>query len=78
MLEEAFNCAFGGDMLYCHAITSFFLRNKKKGLRLLEEALLEDFGNHKLIFKLAPELEVERDIVAMIRYFKGEATFQEV
>jgi len=27
---------------------------------------------------LAPELEVERDIVAMIRYFKGEATFQEV
>lgn len=78
LLEEAFNCAFGGDMLYCHAITSFFLRNKKKGLRLLEEALLEDFGNHKLIFKLAPELEVERDIVAMIRYFKGEATFQEV
>lgn len=77
LLEEAFTCAYGGDMLYCHAITSFFLRDKKRGLSLLEEALAEDFNAHKAIFKLAPELEVDRDIIAMIRYFKGEFAYQE-
>lgn len=77
LLDEAFTCAYGGDMLYCHAITSFFLRNKKKGLSLLEEALVEDFNAHKAIFRLAPELEVDRDIMAMIRYFKGELAYQE-
>ena len=78
LLNEAFADAYGGDMLYCHAITSFFLRDKKRGLRLLEEALVEDFNGHKSIFRLAPELEVDRDIIAMIRYFKGELAYQEV
>lgn len=77
LLEEAFCYAYGGNMLYCHAIVSFFLKDQKKGLSLLEEALTEDFEAHKMIFTLAPELEVDKDIMAMIRYFKGEHAYQE-
>lgn len=78
ILQEGFCFAYGGDMLYCQAIVAFYMNEQKKGLSLLEEALEEDFESHKLIFRLSPELEINKEIMAMIRYFHGEFAYQEV
>ena len=38
-------------------------------MELLEEALLENFDEHKIIFDIAPELRLDKDINSMIKYF---------
>lgn len=72
ILDEAEEYTFGADLLYCRAMVNFFLKNKKRGLKILEEALVEDFSLHTIIYKLAPELEVDKEISSMIQYFAGE------
>jgi tetratricopeptide (TPR) repeat protein len=72
ILDEADEHTFGADLLYCRAITLFFMKQKKAGLEILTEALEEDFSMYKLIFELAPELEVDKDIIAMIKYYRRE------
>ncbi len=72
ILDEADEHTFGADLLYCRAITLFFKKKKKAGLEVLTEALEEDFSLHTLLFELAPELEVDKDISSMIRYYKNE------
>ena len=72
ILDEAEEYTFGADLLYCRAMVNFFLKNKKLGLQILEEALVEDFSLHTIIYKLAPELEVDKEINSMIQYFAGE------
>ena len=72
ILDEAEEYTFGADLLYCRAMVNFFLKNKKLGLEILEEALVEDFSLHTIIFTLAPELEVDKEISSMIQYFAGE------
>ncbi len=72
ILDEADEHTFGADLLYCRAIALFFMKQKKAGLEILTEALEEDFSMYKLIFELAPELEVDKDINAMIRYYRRE------
>jgi hypothetical protein len=36
---------------------------------LLEEALMEDYDQHTLIFEIAPELKLDKEINSMIKYF---------
>jgi tetratricopeptide (TPR) repeat protein len=72
ILDEADEHTFGADLLYCRAITMFFLKKKKDGLEILAEALEEDFAMHTLIFQLAPELEVDKEIKSMIKYYRRE------
>jgi len=72
ILDEAEEYTFGADLLYCRAMVNFFLKNKKLGLEILEEALVEDFSLHTIIYTLAPELEVDKEISSMIDYFAGE------
>ncbi|MEM9544767.1 MAG: tetratricopeptide repeat protein [Bacteroidota bacterium] len=72
ILDEAEEYTFGADLLYCRAMVNFFLKNKKTGLRILEEALVEDFSLHTIIYSLAPEFEVDKEISSMIEYFAGE------
>jgi tetratricopeptide (TPR) repeat protein len=72
ILDEAEDYTYGADLLYCRAITNFFLKNKKEGLNVLAEALEDDFEKHTLIFELAPELEVDRDISSMLKYYAAE------
>lgn len=72
VLDEAEEHTFGADLLYCRALTNFFLGNKKEGLENLEEALVEDYSLHTIIYSLAPEFEVDKEIKSMISYFAGE------
>lgn len=78
IIQEGLCFAYGGDMMYCQAIISFYMGQQKLGLRQLEEALEEDFDGHEFIFKMSPELEIDKEIMAMIRYFRGELAYQEV
>ncbi len=72
ILDEAEEYTFGADLLYCRAMANFFLKNKKDGLEYLKEALLEDYSLHTIIYTLAPELEVDKEISSMISYYAGE------
>lgn len=73
ILDEAEDHTFGADLLYCRAVTNFFLRNKEEGLEYLKEALLEDYSLHTMIYALAPELEVDKEITSMLAYYAGES-----
>ncbi len=73
ILDEAEDYTFGADLLYCRAMANFFLKNKKEGLEHLKEALLEDYSLHTIIYTLAPELEVDKEIGSMILYYAGES-----
>ncbi|MBK7699505.1 MAG: hypothetical protein IPJ39_12615 [Saprospiraceae bacterium] len=39
---------------------------------LLEEALLENFDQHTIMFEIAPELKLDKDIASIIKYFSDE------
>lgn len=72
VLDEAEDFTFGSDLLYVRALVNFFKKDRKEGMNLLEDALLEDFNMHKILFEMAPELEVDAEISSMINYFAGE------
>jgi len=72
ILDEAEDYTFGADLLYCRAIALFFTKKKRAGLDILAEALEEDFSEHSIIYTLAPELEIDKDINAMIKYYESE------
>jgi len=69
VLDEAEDHTYGPDLLYCRAVTEYFLKNKVDCLELLEEALMEDYDQHTLIFEIAPELKLDKEINSMIKYF---------
>lgn len=72
ILDEAEDYTFGADLLYCRAIALFFTKKKRAGLDILAEALEEDFSEHSIIYTLAPELEIDKEINAMIKYYESE------
>jgi len=69
VLEEADEHTYGADLVYCRAVTQFYLQNKMECLELLEEALMENFEQHSIIFEIAPELKLDKEIQSMIRYY---------
>ncbi len=75
LLDEAEDHTYGAELLYCRAIVYFFKKMKKAGLEFLAEALEEDFEKYTIIYSLAPELEIDKEISAMIKYYEKE--FQE-
>lgn len=72
VLDDAEEHTFSAELLYCRAMAHFFLKEKEQGLGFLEEALLEDFHLHPVIFEIAPEIEVNEEIQSMLQYFGGE------
>lgn len=72
VLDDAEEYTFAAELLYCRAMAHFFLKEKDAGLGFLEEALLEDYALHPIIFSIAPELEVNTEIQSMLLYFRGE------
>ncbi|HRX28604.1 MAG TPA: tetratricopeptide repeat protein [Saprospiraceae bacterium] len=73
IVEEADYHTYGADLLYCKAAALFFLKRKKSGLKILEEALIDDIAAKTILFNLAPELEVDKEIAAMVSYYISES-----
>ena len=72
ILDEAEEYTFGADLLYCRAITLYYTGQKAECLIIFEEALSEDFSMHRMVYRIAPELEVDKEITSMISYFAQE------
>jgi len=70
ILDEAEDYTYGADLLYCRAIVHYLKKEKSVCLELLEEALLENHEEHILIFDIAPELKLDKEVNAMISYYK--------
>jgi len=71
-IDIAFDETVGTELLYVKAVALYSIGHHFAALRLLEEALQEDFDLHKMIFDIRPTLEDDKDIKAIIRYFRGE------
>lgn len=72
VLDEAEDFTFGADLMYIRALANMFLEDRSEGIAILQDALLEDFNQHPILFSLAPELEVDADISSMINYYRDE------
>jgi len=72
ILNEAENHTFGADLLYCQAISCFQSGQKQAAKNYLEEALIEDYAQHEIIFMINPELALDSELMAMINYYREE------
>ena len=72
ILEEADNHTISADMYYSTAVCQFMLGNKKQAMDTLKEGLIDCFEGHTLLFELNPPLQHDKDVKAIIRYFRIE------
>ena len=72
LLEKAEDFTFGANILYCKSAALILSKNNKQGLDVLKEALQEDHSDHQLLFNIEPELALDKQITAMINYYKPE------
>ncbi len=72
LLEEAFRHSYDAPLLYCQAACQFISGNKTIAMDTLREGLLEDFDAHRLLFEICPELEEDRKVSAILRYYRSE------
>lgn len=70
ILDEADDYTYGADLVYCRAALYYLRKNKSECVTLLEEALIEDFAMHQILFELVPELHIDKEIQSMIKYFE--------
>lgn len=72
ILDEADYHTVGADLMYFRAICLMKIQERKKALKVLDEALSEDFKRYPVMFEFCPELEFDRDFISMLRYYQGE------
>lgn len=72
ILDESEEYTYGADLLFCRAIALIHTGRREEGISFLEEAFEEDFNMHKIIFTISPEMEVDKEITSMIKYYKAE------
>lgn len=72
ILDEAEQFTFGADLMYIRALVHIAQKERTTAIQILEEALIEDYNAHNILFTLSPELEVDKDVVSMINYYKSE------
>jgi tetratricopeptide (TPR) repeat protein len=73
VLKDAAEQAVGAEILYCKAACLFKINQRKNAMKVLEEALIEDFELHSLIFEYNPKLKNDKDIIAMLEFYKYES-----
>lgn len=72
MLDKAEKYTYSDKLTYCRSIIYMKLDDRKKAIEILEEALIENFENHRFYLDLAPELNYDREILSAINYYLGE------
>jgi len=72
VFDQADNYTFGADLLFCKAVALFLNGQTTEAYKHFEEGLKEDFFMHDLIFKIEPELMLNKDLQAMISYYREE------
>lgn len=69
ILDEAEEYTYGGDLLYCRAAVHYLQKDTHHAMDILKDALIEDFENHDIIHILVPEIKLDKDVMAMIKYY---------
>ncbi|MEL6865977.1 MAG: tetratricopeptide repeat protein [Bacteroidota bacterium] len=72
ILTQALQNSFGADLHYCMSACLFGLNCRKEALHELGEGLMENFEAHSIFFQFAAAYQEDRDVKAIIRYYKGE------
>lgn len=72
ILDKAEEITFGADLLFCKGTALLKLGNKKEAYEIFEEAVMEDYFSHKIIFEIEPELSLDAELQSLIKYFKLE------
>ncbi len=72
ILDEAEYHAVGTKLTFCRAACMIASNREKEGIKLLEEALSEDYSMSDVFFDILPEKKDDKNIVSMIRYYEGE------
>jgi len=72
IINEAEKFTYSDKLIYCKAIISINSDQRRKGIEALEEALIENFDNHKFFLDLDPEMNNDKDVVSAIKYYQGE------
>ena len=71
-LDEAGENSYSPEFLYFRSACLFEMGMKQEGLLVLEEALYEDFDAREALFMLAPVLEKDAEVRAVIAVFQPE------
>ena len=69
VLDEADDYTYGADLVYCRAALNYLTKDKAECMVLMEEALMEDYAMHKIVFVLVPELNLDKELLSMIKYY---------
>jgi len=72
VFEEADNYTFGADLLFCKAVALYLNGDTTEAFKNFEEGLKEDFSMYEHIFEIEPELMLNKDLQAMISYYREE------
>jgi len=72
VIEQAEIHAVGAEIFYCKAACLFNQDNRSEALTAMEEALIENFDMHPVIFDFDKSLRENKDVKAIIRYYRGE------
>lgn len=72
VFHESDDFTFGADLLYCKGVAQFLAGDKTEAFTTFEEALKEDFYQHDIMFKIEPELALDKDLQSMISYYEKE------
>lgn len=72
VIDESEEYTVAPELMYCKAVCLAKLDQKREALEVLDEALLDNFSLHQSLFELNPQLRFDKDILAIINYYKGE------
>ena len=73
VIEDSEDYTVAPELLYCKAVCLSKLGRKRETLEVLDEALIDNFSLHQSLFELNPQLRFDKDILAIINYYKGVA-----
>ncbi len=72
-IEKAIDLiGYNATLYYYEAASNFAMGNTQEGMLCFQQALLEDYPSHTLIFDLLPRLEENKDICAVIEQYGND------
>ncbi len=72
VLNEASKSTFSAGLLYCEFAALHFAGKREEGIKILEEALMENIDEHSLLYEIEPEFRLNNEISSMIKYYMSE------
>jgi len=72
VLDQAEMYTYGADLTFAKGVATYHLGDKETAFSIIEEGLKDEYDLHPLIFSIDPELMLDKELQAMIKYYKEE------